>query len=133
MKIQRRALTAVLFLLSTRYAMTSEPYQRESRMRHRGIGREASAELSPRALVASFGEPSDESWDNESLGGFYFVSSDDRPFTVYFRAYDQSPPKIRQLRASFWREESAYEFSIGALSSSGVKEFVTWLHSRVAK
>lgn len=133
MKFQRRVFAAFILLLPTKHVMTSERYRRESRIRHRGIGRESSAYFSPHSLMTAFGEPSDESWDSESFGGFYFVSQDDRPFTVYFRAYDQSASRIRQLRADFWQEASLYEFSVGAISSVGVEEFIAWLQSRVAK
>ena len=112
--------------------MAAPSFRREPRMRHRGIGREASIELSPTSLVKAFGEPTDESWDTESLGGYYFVSPDDRPFTVYYRAYDQPSVAIKRLRQRFWSESTAYEFSIGALAKEGTAEFIAWLQSQVA-
>ena len=102
-------------------------------MRHRGVGREGLVELSPKSLVRIFGQPSDESWDTESLGGYYFVSPDDRPFTVYYRAYDQSSVAVERLRGSFWKHDSPHEFSIGALGQEGVAEFKAWLLSKLAK
>jgi hypothetical protein len=102
-------------------------------LRHRGVGREGTVELAPKSLVRAFGPATDESWDSESLGGYYFVTPDDRPFSVYFRAYDQPPSLIRTLRRTFWEESASFEFSMGALGAEGVPQFRSWLLAQVKR
>jgi hypothetical protein len=133
MRLSRRyvLLAPVLSLPTT--AMADSLYRREPKLRHRGISNEGTVELAPGALVAVFGQPTDESWDSESVGGFYFVSTDDLPFTVYFRAYDRSAGEIAKLRKTFWSQTSPVEFSIGALGQNGLTHFKQWLQSQVSR
>lgn len=84
----------------------------------------------PKRLVQVFGQPTDEAWDSESLGAFYFLRSDDKQFTVYHRAYDTR--RTKKLIQSFWYETSTAPFSIGAIDRSGVAEFEAWLQLQLA-
>jgi hypothetical protein len=131
--MSRRRIWCLPALFVPLPVMSEPSYRRESKVNLRGVSKESSIAVPPRALVEAFGPPTDESWDSESLGGFYFLSPEQIPFTVYYRAYDQSPASVRKLRQSFWLESSPAEFSIGALSSSGVPEFKAWLRSRLEK
>lgn len=129
-RIRRHALV-FLGLSIVLPSMAVPSFRRESKMPAQAIARQGYVELSPSSLVKAFGQPTDESWDSESLGGYYFVSAEGKAFAVYYRAYDLPAPAIKRLRKTFWSETPKYEFSIGAVSKEGVTEFVGWLRSQV--
>ena len=121
-------------LLEMTLTHANEPlYRRASTGKLGGTSKEGEALLSPKALVATFGAPTEESWDAESLGAYYFLSQAGRLFTVYCRAYDHSSRSVRELRKSFWVEARTIEFSIGSHGPEGVGQFIEWLTKRVAK
>lgn len=106
-------------------------YQHVQTARLSGTSNQGELEVAPRRLVEVFGPPTDESWDTESLGAYYFVGPDDLVFAVYCRAYDRSAKSIKELRVSFWRETRESEFSIGAHSAVGVGKFKTWISDQL--
>lgn len=108
-------------------------YKRVSAAKLGGTSKEASIVVSPSALSATFGPATEEPWDSESVGGYYFVSTEQRVFTLYFRAYDRSPEEIQNLRAAFWADSKPVEFSIGSHGKVGVAEFREWLRAQVAR
>ena len=129
----RRNVLLLPVLLAAMPATSQPSFRREASVNLRNVGRESSALVSPSALVRAFGSPTDEPWDSESLGGYYFVSSEQLPFTVYYRAYDHSSVAIARIKKTFWSQPSTVEFSIGARGQSGVAEFTAWLLSALTK
>lgn len=95
-----------------------------------GTSKQGELSAVPSRLVKMFGPPTDESWDSESLGAFYFLSPNDKVFAVYHRAYDT--PRTQRLKKSFWSGSTVTQFSIGSLDKSGVDEFKAWLLLQLA-
>ena len=113
-------------------AMGSDsPYQRVDKVPRLPISKQGIVTAAPSSLVRAFGAPTDESWDSESLGGYYFTGPGGEFFSVYFRAYDESAASIRALRKSFWFDHAVTEFSLGALATSDIRGFHEWIDMRV--
>ena len=87
--------------------------------------------VAPSELVRVFGPPTSELWDAESLGGFYFVTEDGQPFTLYFRSYDIDEKTITELRSSFWLEREDMRFNIGAVRAADVAGFKAWVTAQL--
>jgi hypothetical protein len=87
--------------------------------------------LVPSRLVALFGEPTDESWDSESVGGYYFESLEGWRVAVYYRANDVEEPAMSKLKKKFWASKRAFEFGIGAGKSANVPMFRDWIEKAV--
>lgn len=100
-------------------------YRRVGEAKLEGTSKQGELSATPRRLVQVFGQPTDEAWDSESLGAFYFLGPDNKEFAVYHRAYDTR--RTQKMMTSFWSETSTAPFSIGALDTSGVVEFKVWL------
>jgi hypothetical protein len=102
-------------------------YQRIDKTPKLHLSKQAEVVATPSGLVKCFGAPTDESWDIESLGGFYFSGPRDETFTVYKRAYDADVSTVRELRKSFWLGDEPQEFSVGSMRDYDVPGFSTWL------
>jgi hypothetical protein len=128
-QIVARSFSLLMAAIVVHSAHAQERYRRVDKANLGGTSLQDSILLSPRKLVLTFGDPTPELWDSESLGAFYFEPGDGRVLALYRRAYDRAD--INQLRVSFWREIAEVEFSIGAVSSSGLEDFKEWLVQRV--
>lgn len=105
-------------------------YRRVAVAKLAGSSNQGEVSIAPRKLILVFGQPTDESWDSESLGAFYFHGPNEQAFSVYHRAYDQ--PRTDELRRSFWSQATPAEFSVGAKTEAGVAAFKSWLLGELA-
>lgn len=105
-------------------------YRRVSVAKLGGTSRQGELSVAPNKLRQVFGQPTEEPWDSESLGAFYFQGPNEEVFAVYHRAYDTR--RTHELKKSFWSRGSVAEFSIGAQEEAGVAEFKAWLLTRLA-
>jgi hypothetical protein len=105
-------------------------YRRVATAKLAGSSSQGEFSAAPSKLVLVFGQPTDEPWDSESLGAFYFNGPNDQAFAVYHRAYDV--PRTDELKRSFWSRATAAEFSVGARSEAGVAAFKNWLLGELA-
>lgn len=105
-------------------------YRRVATAKLAGSSNQGEMSVSPSKLVVVFGEPTDEPWDSESFGAFYFNGPNEQAFSVYHRAYDV--PRTEEFKRSFWGRATATEFSVGATSEVGVSAFKSWLLGELA-
>lgn len=104
-------------------------YRRVNVAKLGGMSRQGEFFAAPSKLRQAFGQPTDEPWDSESLGAFYFHGPNEKVFAVYHRAYDTPP--TQELKKSFWSRASVAEFGIGAQEEASVAEFKAWLLARL--
>jgi len=105
-------------------------YRRVAVAKLAGSSNQGAVLIAPTKLIRVFGQPTDESWDSESLGAFYFHGPNEQAFSVYYRAYDL--PRTEELKRSFWSRATDAEFSVGAKTQVGVAAFKTWLLGELA-
>ena len=86
----------------------------------------------PLALVRTFGQPTREAFDRESLGAYYFRGQNDEPFMLFCRARDLSWWSMMRLRSKFWLDGDAREFTISTRRGGDVSEFKRWIADRLA-
>jgi hypothetical protein len=94
-----------------------------------GTSHQSEVSAAPTELVRVFGPPTEEPWDSESLGAFYFQGQSEEVFVVYYRAYDVR--RTEQLTRSFWGNATPVAFSIGAKTKARVAEFKAWFARQV--
>lgn len=130
---RRQFLCFMLMAPFVRLAIGAEViFRRVAVAKLAGTSLQGELSVAPRKLVQVFGTPTEEPWDPESLGAFYFEGLKAGLFTVYRRAYDVDARSIAKLKQSFWAEGTLAEFSIGAREAAGVAEFQAWLAGRLS-
>jgi hypothetical protein len=86
----------------------------------------------PRALVSTFGQPTRETFDRESLGAYYFRGQNGEPFMLFCRAHDLGWWSMMRLRSRFWLDGDARVFTISTLRGGEVSDFTRWIADRLA-
>ena len=107
-------------------------YQRIDKTPPLQLSKQSDIVACPSKLVSKFGPPTEERWDRESLGGFYFMGPTQEVFTVYVRAYDAGWWTMWKLRRTFWSSVGPVEFSLGSMPGYDVAGFQRWLTSELA-